>query len=40
VVLVTQQTALKELRQQNEVTGVWSNVTDDDISRRMLAPIH
>lgn len=31
--LISQKTALKELRQQNEVTGMWSNITDDDIEQ-------
>ena len=31
--MVSQQTALKELRQQSEVTGMWSNITDEDIAR-------
>lgn len=29
--LISQKTALKELRQQSEMTGMWSNVTDKDI---------
>lgn len=29
--LISQRTALKELRQQAEVTGMWSNITDEDI---------
>lgn len=29
--IVTEQTALKELRQSSEITGVWSNISDDDI---------
>lgn len=28
---IKRSTALKELRQQSDVTGVWSNITDDDI---------
>lgn len=31
--LISQQTALKELRQQSEVTGMWSNITDEDIAK-------
>lgn len=31
--LISQKTALKELRQQSEVTGMWSNITDEDISK-------
>jgi phage-related protein (TIGR01555 family) len=30
--LVTQQTAMKELQQSSSVTGVWSNITDEDIA--------
>ena len=30
--LISQQTALKELRQQSEMTGMWSNITDEDIA--------
>lgn len=29
--MISQQTALKELRQQAEMTGMWSNITDEDI---------
>lgn len=29
--LITKEIALKELKQQNEKTGMWSNVTDEDI---------
>jgi hypothetical protein len=29
--LISQKVALKELRQQSEMTGMWSNITDDDI---------
>lgn len=29
--LITQQAAMKELRQSSEITGVFSNITDDDI---------
>lgn len=29
--LISQRTALKELRQQSELTGMWSNITDEDI---------
>ena len=29
--MVSQRTALKELRQQAEMTGMWSNITDEDI---------
>ena len=31
--LISQKVALKELRQQSEVTGVFSNITDEDIAR-------
>ena len=31
--LVSQQIALKELRQQSKETGFWTNVTDEDIER-------
>jgi len=31
--LISQRTALKELRQQAEVTGMWSNITDEDIEK-------
>lgn len=31
--LISQQIALKELRQQSEITGMWSNITDEDIAR-------
>lgn len=31
--IVTEQTALKELRQSSEVTGIWSSITDDDIEQ-------
>jgi hypothetical protein len=30
--LISRQTALKELRQQSELTGMWSNITDEDIA--------
>lgn len=30
--LISQQIALKELRQQSEQTGMWSNITDEDIA--------
>ena len=30
--LISQKTALKELRQQSETTGVFSNITDEDIA--------
>ena len=30
--LVSQQIALKELRQQSEQTGFWTNITDEDIN--------
>jgi phage-related protein (TIGR01555 family) len=29
--LISQRTALKELKQQSERTGVWTNITDEDI---------
>lgn len=31
--LISQRCALKELKQQSERTGVWTNITDDDIER-------
>ncbi|MBQ7478993.1 MAG: DUF1073 domain-containing protein [Selenomonadaceae bacterium] len=31
--LISQKTALKELRQQSEFTGMWSNITDEDIEK-------
>lgn len=31
--MISQQIALKELRQQAEVTGMWSNITDEDIEK-------
>lgn len=31
--LISQRTALKELRQQSELTGMWSNITDEDIEK-------
>lgn len=31
--MISQQIALKELRQQSETTGMWSNVTDEDIEK-------
>ena len=31
--LISQRTALKELKQQSESTGVWTNITDEDIER-------
>jgi phage-related protein (TIGR01555 family) len=29
--LVSQQTAMRELKQSSEITGVWTNITDEDI---------
>ena len=29
--LVSKRTALKELKRQSERTGVWTNITDEDI---------
>lgn len=29
--LISQKVALKELRQQSEITGMWTNITDEDI---------
>lgn len=29
--LITKEIALKELKQQNEKTGMWSNITDEDV---------
>ena len=37
--LISQQTALKEFRQQSQVTGVFSNVSDADISAAEDKPI-
>lgn len=31
--LISQRTALQELKQQSERTGVWTNITDEDIER-------
>lgn len=31
--LISQRTALKELRGQSEITGMWTNITDDDIEK-------
>jgi len=31
--MVSQRTTLKELRQQSEMTGMWSNITDEDIEK-------
>lgn len=31
--IISQKTALKELRQQYEITGMWSNITDEDIEK-------
>ena len=31
--LISQKVALKELRQQSEQTGIWSNITDEDIEK-------
>jgi phage-related protein (TIGR01555 family) len=31
--LISQRVALKELRQQSELTGMWTNITDDDIEK-------
>ena len=31
--MISQRTALKELRQQSELTGMWSNITDEDIEK-------
>lgn len=31
--LVSQQVALKELRQQSKITGRWANITDEDIDK-------
>lgn len=31
--LISQRVALKELRQQSEQTGMWTNITDDDIEK-------
>ena len=34
--MVSQRTALKELRQQAEMTGMWSNITDEDIETPII----
>ncbi|MBM6985416.1 MAG: DUF1073 domain-containing protein [Acidaminococcaceae bacterium] len=31
--LIFQRTALKELRSQSEITGMWTNITDEDIEK-------
>ena len=31
--LISQKTALKELRQSSENTGMWTNITDEDIEK-------
>lgn len=31
--LISPRTALKELKQQSERTGVWTNITDADIAK-------
>jgi hypothetical protein len=31
--LISQKVALKELRQQSELTGMWTNITDEDIEK-------
>ena len=31
--LISQRIALKELRQQSEQTGMWTNITDEDIEK-------
>ena len=31
--LISQRVALKELRQQSELTGMWTNITDEDIEK-------
>lgn len=31
--LISQRTALKELRSQSEITGMWTNITDEDIEK-------
>lgn len=36
--IVSTATALKELKQSSEVTGVWTNVTDEDIEAAEAAP--
>lgn len=35
---VSPQVALKELRQQSRITGIWTNVTDEDIAAAEEAP--
>ena len=36
--VVSAQTVLKELRQQSDLTGVWSNITDEDIAAADAQP--
>ena len=36
--LVSRPAALKELRQSSDVTGVWSNVTDEEIEAAVNEP--
>jgi phage-related protein (TIGR01555 family) len=36
--LISAQVALKELRQQSKATGVWSNITDEDIAAADQVP--
>lgn len=31
--LISQRTALKELRQMSDITGMWSNITDEDVEK-------
>lgn len=37
--MISQQTALKELREQSETTGMWGNITDEDIAKADDAPM-
>src|SRR5882724_39665 len=36
--ITSKETALKELRQSSRVTGIFSNISDEDIARAKLAP--
>lgn len=37
--LISQKTGLKELKQQSDLTGLWSNITDEDIENADDTPI-
>jgi phage-related protein (TIGR01555 family) len=36
--LISEQTALKELRQSSRITGIWTNITDEDINNAESEP--